>query len=349
MSELEAAFAALLDDARRDGDPAPALVLADWLLERGDARRAASALDRAFALRPDDAQLAAQRATLLDGLAVEEHGLRFRYVPAGSFLMGSDDGEPDERPVHHARTGGFWIADAPITWADYCRLMGWAAPPDGAPDDGNFMLREQNKIRIQYCESETLRALDWHVHVDEALNRDVPRSDGPIGYAQKPMVAASYRDAEDLVARLSTATIAYRLPTELEWEKAARGGLVGARYAWGDAPPDAARCDFGRFGDFRIVDPRTFPPNGYGLHAMCGTVWEWTADDYDALAYRSQRPPASPTAERARVLRGGSWSDCAEACTVSFRMSRPGNSWRDGDWGDHFAPNFGFRIARFEI
>ena len=83
-------------------------------------------------------------------------------------------------------------------------------------------------------------------------------------------------------------------------------------------PPDPDRCDFGRFDDFTVADPRGFPPNGYGLYAMCGGVWEWTADRYDAEAYRNRT--IDPRAEE-WVLRGGSWADCASAVTVSFRMS----------------------------
>ena len=96
---------------------------------------------------------------------------------------------------------------------------------------------------------------------------------------------------------------------------------------------------------------RTFPPNGYGLYAMSGGVWEWTADWYDA-SYYSMSPandPTGPSEGRARVLRGGSWADCADAVSVSFRMARESRSWRDGTWGRHLAPNLGFRLCRTEV
>jgi formylglycine-generating enzyme required for sulfatase activity len=93
-----------------------------------------------------------------------------------------------------------------------------------------------------------------------------------------------------------------------------------------------------------------FPPNSYGLYAMSGGIWEWTSDWYDALYY-GESPRFNPTGVsngQEKVLRGGSWSDCAEAITVSFRMSRQANDWRKESWGEHLAPNIGFRLCRVE-
>ncbi|GAA0903042.1 formylglycine-generating enzyme family protein [Virgisporangium aurantiacum] len=284
------------------------LTLARDLAGSGDLPGAASAYDRAYAR---GFEVTDERRDLLDRLAVEEHGIRFRYVPAGTFLMGSTDGDPDESPVHPVTLGAYWLAETPMTWAAYCDLMGWEPPPIGTPPEPGFHLYEQNKIRLQYCELET------------------------------PMVSVGWQDAEELCARLSTADVRYSLPSEAEWEKAGRGGLAGRRYPWGDDPPTPDRCDFDRFAEFSIRAPDTFPPNGYGLYAMSGTVWEWTSDWYDSMSYAG-----SAGGGEERVLRGGSWSDCADAVTVSFRMSRGSRSWRDAAWGDHFAPNIGFRLCR---
>jgi sulfatase modifying factor 1 len=322
------------------------LTLARELAGHGDLPGAASAYDRAYARGFD---VAAERRDLLDRLAVEEHGIRFRYVPAGTFLMGSADGEPDESPVHPVTLDAYWLAETPMTWAAYCDLMGWEPPPAGlsreeAQGRERFFLYEQNKIRLQYCESETLHASDWHAHVPgESMFGPAPRADAerPWRYDAKPMVSVGWQDAEDLCARLSTSDVHYTLPTEAEWEKAARGGQAGRRYPWGDDPPTPDRCDFDRFGEFAIRAPLAFPPNGYGLYAMSGTVWEWTSDWYDALSYSQGGGDGVE-----RVLRGGSWSDCADAVTVSFRMSRGSRSWKDAEWGDHLAPNIGFRLCR---
>jgi len=312
-------------------DPSRYIAIADHFLGHGDRQAAAAALDRAYGLAPDDAGLARHRAAILDELAVTEHGLVWRYVPAGTFEMGSDRGDPDERPVHARGVAAFWITEAPITWTAYCQLMGWSLPPDSVPpkDDpmAGFDLYQRAKIRMQYCQA-----------------RDgAPR--GPERYAVKPMIAVTVEECDRLAAQLTGGAARFALPTEAQWERAARGGLVGKRFAWGDQPASPERCDFDHFGAFHIADPRSLPRNSYGLYAMCGGVWEWTRDGYDALAYRRATPGDGPSdgpsdgPATLRVLRGGSWSDCADACTVSYRMSRDVTSRA-------FAPNIGFRLVR---
>jgi formylglycine-generating enzyme len=164
-------------------------------------------------------------------------------------------------------------------------------------------------------------------------------ADLPWRYEEKPVVAVSWQEAEALAATLSTSSIRYSLPSEAQWEKAARGGLIGCRYPWGNERPTLERCDFGRFEPFAIKPSRSLPPNGYGLYAMCGSVWEWTSDG-DAPDY-SRSPATGP----GRVLRGGSWTDPADVVTVSFRMSRASGF---SGWSDHIAPNIGFRLCRQE-
>ncbi len=356
----------------RPGDPARARVANAPCLQRGDLGLAASALDHAWGHAPYDEALTHERAALLERLSVREHGLVFRYVPAGRFVMGTDDGETDEGPQHVSLVDAYWIADVPMTWAAYCDLMGWKPPPHGRPrvepDDAQqrarFFLGQANNIRLQYCESETRQARGWHTHVPPEMRGTEPgqakqyddffgkprreNPNRPWSYDEKPMIAVAYQDAEPLCERLSQRGVRYALPTEAQWEKAARGGLNDTRYAWGDAPPSPDRCDSGRFGDFRLRVPREFPPNGYGIYGMCGGVWEWTADEYDALAYRPDAPPAPPDAARERTLRGGSWSDCEDVVRLTYRMSRPSEAWWDEEWGDHLSPTIGFRIVRME-
>lgn len=329
-----------------------------------DVRTAASAIDEAYGRDPLDPTLAAQRRELLDGLAVEEHGIRFRYIPAGTFLMGSEHGDPDERPVHPVTLDEFWLAETTMSWSLFCELSGWEPPPAGRPreappHDGPglnpiFHLHQEDKIRLQYCEDSTLEAYDWHAHVPDAppMFGRPPRTDPgqPRRYAGKPMVAVSWQEAERLGEQLSTSDIRYSLPTEAQWEKAARGGLVGRRYPWGDEPPTPELCDIGRIGEFSIRPVRQLPPNGYGLFGMAGSVWEWTSDWYDSQYYAGSpaENPTGPDRGEQRVLRGGSWADCAAAATVSFRMSRGSRSWTEGAWGHHVTPTIGFRVCRRE-
>lgn len=322
-----------LDDvvaAHGPGDPVQYIAIADHFLRLEDRRAAAAALDRAYGLAPGDADLRCHRAAILDELAIREHGLIWRYVPAGTFLMGSATGDPDERPVHARRVAAFWITDVPLSWASMCELLGWPLDDDRPDidtiaDDDRFAHYVGNRIRSSYCRSQM--------------------ADGDERYHIKPAVAVIPRDAEALCARITTADVTYALPSEAQWEKAARGGLVSTRYAWGDAPPTRERCDFDRMGNYELLDPRAFPANGYGLHGMCGGVAEWTADRYDALAYRRAAagdvaPPVIDEDAAQRVARGGSWIDCAEAVTVSYRAALAERQSQ--------TPTIGVRLVRTE-
>lgn len=355
-----------------DGDPRLLFEIARALEEEGNLEGAATVYDRVYGLDPHAEDIREGRWRLLEQLAVEEYGLLFRYVPGGPFLMGSNDGDADECPWHPVWLAPFWVSETPISWAAYCRLMDWEPPPEGFPrnravpegerDMAGFHLYEANKIRLQYCEDLTTRARGWHSHhpgqrwqsgnqtetAQEVFG--APQRTDPAAawqYENKPMVAVAWQEAQELADRLSTSEVRYALPSEAQWEKAARGGLIGARYPWGDAPPTHELCDFDRFFEFSILPMQTFAANGYGLHAMSGSVWEWTRDWYDRDAYRhhGDRNPEGAAEGKEKVLRGGSWSDCVDVLRVSFRMSRPSSSWRQANWGGHLAPNIGFRLC----
>jgi formylglycine-generating enzyme required for sulfatase activity len=249
--------------------------------------------------------------------------------------------------------------------------MDWEPPPVGFPgqrestgfDRASFYLREANKLRLQYCEDHTIRAIDWHAHAPgqiwqsggqsqtaQELFGHPPRDDpdAPWLYATKPMIAVAWQEAEEMAARISTAAVRYTLPTEAQWEKAARGGLVGKRYSWGDAAASSTCCDFDRFHHFSIRPMKSYPPNGYGLFAVNGGVWEWTCDwyDHDYYSVSPNEDPQGPAEGKEKVLRGGSWADCAEVISVTYRMSRGSKSRREEGWSGHLAPNIGFRLCR---
>lgn len=357
---LQAQLEALCADSAERGDAEAAEVLADALLEREELEGAASALDKAFGWRPDDTQLAARRAALLDRLAIDHAGLRWRFVPAGASLIGSERGDPDERPRHARQLDSFYISEEPLSWHAYKLLMGWDDDDEergfeeALDDDLRWMVWMGDKLRLQYCENETVAAGDWHAHAGaEELFGSVDRggSSDPHGFDKKPMVAVTYSMASWVADALTAglpAELGLRgaLPSEAQWEKAARGGLIGARFSWGDRPPTPDDCDCSHFGVFALRQTRALRPNGYGIYGMCGGVWEWTSDRYDALAYHlaagGQLPPgadeAKPPEQPLRVLRGGSWADSPEACTVSFRMARAGD---DND----YTANMGLRLV----
>jgi len=231
--------------------------------------------------------------------------------------------------------------------------------PEPVAREMMFRINAGNRIRLQYCEDGTTGARNWHAHAPEQQwtrggipisSREIfgtpPRIDPtqPWTYNDKPMVAVSLVDAEALCQKISNPKITYTLPTEAQWEKAARGGLIGCRYPWDNQTPLPTTSDFGRFDQFSILPMHRFPPNGYGLFAVSGCVWEWTADWYDAQYYASSpgKNPSGPESGQEKIIRGGSWTDCAEVTTVSFRMSIAVN----GDNSGGGTPNIGFRICR---
>jgi formylglycine-generating enzyme required for sulfatase activity len=342
----------LFTSYEKDGNARAYVALAEKLVAEGDLHGAATAYDRAYGLARYDARIMGARQELLDELAVTEHGIQFRYIPAGTFVMGSEDGDPDERPVHPVRVDHFWLSDTPISWARFSIGMEWEMPPHSVPRDFReqmeradkdeeyrlFSISNDNKIRRYYgrVKNEAPVINQSRIPIQSSPEEQIAITE----YGDKPMVAVEWDMAVGFGENLSSEKVRYRLPTEAEWEKAARGGLIGATYAWGHALPTYQDCDFDHFGDFYIAPMRDRPPNSYGLYGMCGGVWEWTGDWYDA-EYYGEIPidnPTGPKTGEERVLRGGSWADSADVVTDSFRMSsKHGGS-----------PTIGFRLCRVE-
>jgi formylglycine-generating enzyme required for sulfatase activity len=341
----------VLEAFEPEGDPWGLLQIARDLEAEGNLEGAAAVIDRAYGIDPGIDKVRQARAALLDRLAVREHGLVFRYVPAGPFLMGSSDGEDDEKPLHPVWLAPFWLCQTPVSWSDYCRLLGWEPPPAGVPrgeGSDDTLLDWENWLRAYYCEELAIPSDEQQTGPRRRSRR---RNASEVSFANKPMVAVSWQDALELVAKISTPGVRYSLPTEAQWEKAARGGLIGARHSWGNEPPSPDNCDFDRYHAWTIRRSFTFPPNGYGLYAMNGGVWEWTADWYDRDYYRDapEHDPRGPDQGEEKVLRGGSWADCAEVVTVSFRMSRASSYWRDDNRSVRPTPTIGFRLCREEV
>jgi len=163
------------------------------------------------------------------------------------------------------------------------------------------------------------------------------RRSGP-NFPNHPVVGVSWQDASDYADWRGK-----RLPTEAEWEYAARGGLVGSNFPLGDtlSPEDA---NFEQSGSKRPVEVGTYAPNGLGFFDMSGNVFEWTADRYDAEYYAESQTanPQGPEAGRFRVIRGGGWHSGPFCNRVYYRNALPPN-WVDFALGFRCAMDAGER------
>ncbi len=282
-------------------------------------------------------------STLIEGMI---------HIPGGSFSMGSDRFYPEEAPVRRVKVGDFWIDETPVTNAQFAAFVaatGHITFAEIAPDPKDYpgMLPEfAQPGSLVFVPSAGPVRLDMVSWWDFRLGADWRHPNGPEssieGLDDHPVVHITHADA-----------LAYAkwegksLPTEAEWEFAARGGLDGADYAWGDAlaldgVPQAnywiGSFPFARQSPWARTSPvRSFPANAYGLYDMIGNVWEWTSDWYGAPKFtRKTRGscciPANPRgatkaesfdpAEVARiprkVLKGGSHL-CAESYCQRYR------------------------------
>ncbi|MFQ6102409.1 MAG: SUMF1/EgtB/PvdO family nonheme iron enzyme [Anaerolineae bacterium] len=226
-------------------------------------------------------------------------------VPAGEFLMGSDpakdeDAHDGEQPQHTVHLSEFYIGKYPVTNAQYAAFV--RATKHRAPE-----LWKKGEI--------------------------------PSGEENHPVIYVSWRDAIAFCEWLSRETGEnFRLPTEAEWEKAARGA-DGRIYPWGDGPPTAGLCNFdANVGDTTPVG--RYSPQGdspYGCADMAGNVWEWCSSLYEPYPYDPGDGRENLVVGGSRVLRGGSWY----GGQVNARCAYRGRA-RPGDWG----VNVGFRCAR---
>jgi len=324
-----------------------------------------------------------------DGVTTPAH---MAWVPPGNFLMGSDSrlAQPNERPAHAVRVGGFWMDVTHVTndqFAEFVRQTHYVTTAESKPDWETVRVqlppgtpRPPEAVLVPgamvFVGTRAPVSLDdyarWWRYMPGADWRH-PQGPGSSieGKGDHPVVQVSYADA------LAYAKWAgKRLPTEAEWEFAARGGLEQATYAWGDElMPDGQRqANYWdtRARAFPVVSPEaggaagtvpagTFPPNGYGLYDMTGNAWQWVSDwyrsDYFALQARTaakasidnpQGPaqsydpsePGVPANAPKRVIRGGSFL-CNENYCLSYRPSA-----RRG--ADPYSPmsHVGFRLVK---
>ena len=240
-------------------------------------------------------------------------------VQAGAFWMGRDDGAPDEAPLHRVYVRDFWIERHKVTNAEFATFL-----------DARGITSAEGERRYDGDDA------DARIHrrpgADSRRNWVVDR-----GYERHPVVEASWFGARDYCAWKGR-----RLPTEAEWEKAARGA-DRRRYPWGDAPPTAARAVFGR--GYNATEPTDARPAGaspYDVHDLLGNLREWTSTMLKPYPYRHDDGREPFTGTGTVVVRGASHDDAVETLSVTARRSYD----RRGAAAGHH--HVGFRCATSE-
>jgi formylglycine-generating enzyme required for sulfatase activity len=219
-------------------------------------------------------------------------------IPGGWFWMGSESGRDDEKPAHRVWVEAFELAAYQVTNAEY----------------GCFL--SATKAAAPRC---------W--------------TDANFNDPKMPVVAVSWFEAADYCDWLSKATgKTYRLPTEAEWERAARGGAEGLAYTWGDAPPEMVP-DYAKRWKTGPEPVGLYAANAYGLYNVGDNVHEWCADWYDASFYSHspERNPRGPAGGSRRASRGGSWRHHIKVTRTAARSSIP----PEFQYAD-----YGFRVSR---
>ncbi|WP_096787747.1 formylglycine-generating enzyme family protein [Rhodobacter sp. CZR27] len=285
------------------------------------------------------------------------------WLEGGVFHMGSDRHYPEEAPVHRAAVEGFWIDRYPVTNRDFARFVaatghvtGAERPPrpEDYPDaDPALLVPGSIVLRRPGHGADPRDWRGWWCYLPGACWRH-PQGPGSTtdGIEDHPVVHVCHEDAATYAAWAGKA-----LPTEAEWEFAARGGLDRAEFAWGESlVPDGrhrANTWQGRFPVENLAEDgyegtspvRAFPPNGYGLFDMIGNVWEWTDDrfrpDHASMAARSccQPRPGPASGPARRVLKGGSHL-CAPNYCQRYRPAA-----RQGQTPDSASGHIGFRCV----
>ncbi len=275
-------------------------------------------------------------------------GVDMAWIPAGKFTMGANDGQSDERPLHDVKLRGFWIDRYEVSndqFAKFVEATKYVTTAEIKPDPAQFPQAPLENLvagSVVFFVPERVESLNNHMQwwrYQAGANWRQPEGPGSDlkGRGQHPVVHVSWFDA---VAYAKWA--GKRLPTEAEWEYAARGGLEQNPLAWGRElfPKGLWMMNIwqGQFptentgqDGFKGTAPvGSFPPNGYGLHDMAGNVWEWVEDwyrpDYYAHSPRDnpQGPedsadPAEPGVAK-RVGRGGSYL-CSDMYCKGYRPS----------------------------
>jgi formylglycine-generating enzyme len=259
-----------------------------------------------------------------------------RFIQGGCFAMGSDRHYPEEAPAHRVAVDGFWIDEIPVTNREFSRFVaatGYVTVAEKAPDPADYpgikpeMVGAGSLVFVK--PSGPVPVTDpyawWNFRFGASWRSPCGPGSTTADLADHPVVHVCYSDAE-AYARWAGKT----LPTEAEWEYAARGGLNAKPYAWGEelTPGGQVQANYwqGAFpwenlstdGYHGTSPVRAYPPNGYGVYDMIGNVWEWTADWYSVSA---GKPHGSPCCVP-RNPRGGVEAMSYDPCMPAIKIGR---------------------------
>lgn len=275
------------------------------------------------------------------------------WIPGGTFVMGSDFHFAEEAPARDISVGGFWMDRFEVTNADYAEFAaatGYVTLAERMPDpahypDANPSLLVPGSMVFRRPPS-TIDAQDpanWWTYVPGACWKHPGGPESSLaGLEQHPVVHMAYEDAQAYAAWAGK-----QLPTEAEWEFAARGGLDQKEFAWGDELTPNGRFMANTWqGRFPVEDRAldgyagtspvgAFPGNGFGLHDMIGNVWEWTRDWYARHSHvphatsdrrDESRDPAAKPETPCKAVKGGSYLCSPNYCQryrPAARMAQP--------------------------
>ena len=272
------------------------------------------------------------------------------WIPGGTYRMGSDRHYPDEAPAHRVRVSGFWMDRTPVTNRQFRAFVDATGYRTLAETASRSLVFVQPKHPIDLRDGIQW----WEYRCGANWQHPLGHNSSIAGYDDHPVVHVSYQDAEAYASWAGES-----LPTEAEWEFAARGGLEGAEFAWGNVflpngrymantwqgafPHQNLRHD----GYERTSPVTAFPPNGFALYDMIGNVWEWTANWYAPKHLISSTPseqdshdPREPALRIPRkVVKGGSHL-CAPNYSLRYRPAA-----RHGQAIDTPTSDIGFRCV----
>ena len=292
-------------------------------------------------LVPEGMRIARNRDTRMREASAGSDMVR---VAGGSFTMGANDGAPDEQPLHDVRVNEFWMDRTEVTNAEFGRFTkatGYLTTAELAqPQPGSWCVRKGVKVK-------SAERSQWMIFVPDA-NWRRPKG-GPSSIDGKDKEPVRHVSWDDAAAYCKWA--GKRLPTEAEWEYAARGGVMLTRYPWGNDQysngfimanywrPDEGNTDVNDGNCLyvcEVLPTGKYPANNFGLRDMAGNVAEWCSDWYQRDYYAQLRPDPNRAAHRnprgpetsldpddpgvwKRVVRGGSFLSRADECRVSAR------------------------------